>query len=137
MSRKHGRFQKRYGKTPHGSGGRRKKMPQGELLGIIKRAMKREYIKRGIIPDPALRPPRYKFTWTYGELGGVVYADDRSTARALIKKDLGIRKKHRLPLEIEITREPNIEDDDNEDSTGSAGEDTECSDHGRETRVLV
>ena len=135
MSRKHGRFEQHYGKRPHGSG-RRKKISRSDLMGIMQRAMKREYIKRGIIPDPATRPPRYKFAWTYGDLNGVVYADDRSTARALIKKDLGIRKKNRLPVEVQITREDNIEED-NEDSTGSAGANQECSDHGRQTGVLV
>lgn len=90
-----------------------------ELIGILLRRQKRELIRRGIIQDPAKRPLRYKFQWVYGEINGVVYADDRSTARGLIKRELGIRKKHRLPSEIDITRELNIEETD-EDSIKSS-----------------
>jgi hypothetical protein len=96
------------GKRPYVSV-RRKSFSKQDVFDLLKRRMYREYIARGIIQDPATRPPRYKFTWTYGNLKGVVYADDRSTARALIKKDLGIPKKHRLPFEIDIVREHNLE----------------------------
>jgi hypothetical protein len=53
------------------------------------------------------RPPRYKYDWEFGELLGTVYADDRSTARSLIKKNLGIPAKKRLPVTITISRLPN------------------------------
>lgn len=88
------------------------------LLGVLFRRHKRELIKRGIIADPACRPARYKFTWVYGTLNGAVYSDDRSTARSLIKHELGIRKKNRLPIEVQIIEEPN------EDSAESTGEDS-------------
>lgn len=85
---------------------------KNELVAILFRRHKRELIRRGIIQDPAKRPPRYKFQWVYGEINGVVYADDRSTARGLIKRELGIRKKNRLPVGIDITRELNIKETD-------------------------
>lgn len=93
------------GKRPHNQGLR--KPTRQEVLQRLLRKHKKELIRRGIIPDPALRPPRYKFCWTYGDLNGEVYADDRSTARAMIKHELGIRKKIRLPQEVDIVRELN------------------------------
>lgn len=95
-----------------------------DLIAYLFRCQKRELIRRGMIEDPATRPSRYKFHWVYGNLNGTVYADNKSDARALIKKDLGIKKKNRLPIEVEITREVNIEanDDDSEESPGE-GED--------------
>lgn len=124
------------GKRPHGNGGMRKPSRQ-ELIQKLFRAHKRELIRRGIIQDPATRPPRYKFSWQYGALSGVVYADDRSTARALIKRELGIRKKNRLPKEVDITRELNIETDDDEDSIGGVEEDSDSFDHRREACEAV
>jgi len=91
------------------------------LLGVLFRHHKRELIKRGIIEDPACRPARYKFTWVYGALNGVVYSDDRSTARSLIKRELGIQKKKRLPIEVQINQDINVEEP-NEDSAESTGE---------------
>jgi hypothetical protein len=55
----------------------------------------------------ANRPPRYEYKWAFGDLTGTVYADDRSKARSLIKKNLGIPAKQRLPVTIEITRRHN------------------------------
>ena len=83
------------------------KVKPQKLLSLLMNRMRQDMICKGIIPDPQDRPPRYKFTWSYGELGGEVYCDDRSTARSLIKKDLGIKKKNRLPKEVSITREVN------------------------------
>jgi hypothetical protein len=80
------------------------------VIDLINRRVRRSLIARGVIKNPAKRQPRFKFTWTYGNLGGIVYADDRSMARALIKFELKIPKKKRLPIEVEITREPNDED---------------------------
>ncbi len=126
MSRKHGKLQN-IGKRPHSTFGRPKKIKKRDVIAAMLRHTKRDFIARGIIQDPANRPLRYKYTWTYGSLHGIVYADDRSTARAFIKRDLGIRKKYRLPVEVEIVREDNIEEDDNEDDTaGGAGEDSNC-----------
>lgn len=78
-----------------------------EIIKLLARRYKRELINRGIIQNPATRPPRYKFTWTYGNLGGAVYADHRSHARALIKYELGLKKKNTLPKNVEIVAEPN------------------------------
>jgi hypothetical protein len=78
-----------------------------ELAQRIARAIKREAIAKGMIPDPKTRPPNFKFLWSYGSLNGVVYADNRSDARSLIKSDLGVSRKHRLPIEVVIRREPN------------------------------
>ena len=74
----------------------------------IVRKMKRELIVSGQIMDPANRPMKFRFNWTYGEISGEVLADDTSTARSLIKKSLGLPKKKRLPPEVEITRTVNI-----------------------------
>lgn len=86
---------------------RHKKPTRNEVISALSRHYKRTLIERGVIQDPRTRPPRYKFSWTYGSLNGVVYADDRSLARSLIKRDLGIAKKKRLPAEVEIVRELN------------------------------
>lgn len=90
-----------------------RKLTKTELVGILFRQHKREMIRRGIIQDPADRPPRYRFDWAYGDITGEVYADDRSDARGMIKRELGIRKKKRLPIEVEIIRtiNPLPEDD--------------------------
>jgi len=112
MSRKY-RYTQQIGKRAHCDFGRKKKATT----------------KRGIAQDFTNRPPLYKYMWTYGSLSDVVYADNRSTARALIKCDLGIHKKHRLPAAVEIVREPNIEDNDNEDDPdGSIETDSNCDD---------
>lgn len=88
-------------------------LTKDELVNILFRRHKRELIRQGIIQDPADRPPRYRFDWVYGDITGVVYADDRSDARGMIKRELGIRKKKRLPIVVEITRtlNPLPEDD--------------------------
>lgn len=97
------------GKRPHGSHNRQP--TEQALWQILYRRHKKDLIARGVITNPAERPPRYQFAWVYGDVNGVVYADDRSSARGLIKLELGIRRKNRLPLEVRITRSPN------EDST--------------------
>lgn len=97
------------GKRPHGNRSRRS--TQQALWQALNRRYKKDLIARGVIPNPVDRPPRYQFSWVYGDIDGVVYADDRSSARGLIKRELGIRRKNRLPIEVQITRSPN------EDST--------------------
>jgi hypothetical protein len=72
----------------------------------LTRAIRRDMIAKGEIPDPQKREPRWKFDWTYGKITGTVYADTRSEARSKIKKSLGIKK--RLPIEVEINGQPNI-----------------------------
>lgn len=106
------------GKRPYGNF-RSKKLTRNEVISALSRHYKRTLIERGVIQDPRMRLPRYKFSWTYGSLNGVVYADDRSLARSLIKRDLGIAKKKRLPIEVEIVRElntpPESESDESEE----------------------
>lgn len=92
------------------------------IIETLMRRAKRDLISRGIIQDPAKRPPRYKFAWAYGNLTGFVCADDKSKARSLIKCELGIKKKHRLPIEVTITRTSNEEAD--EYSSEGTGENT-------------
>lgn len=58
--------------------------------------------------DRSTRPPRYQFNWVFGDLSGAVYADDKSKARSLIKKNLGISANKRLPVGVEITRQHNV-----------------------------
>ena len=108
---------------------------QRELIDIMARRYRREMINRGIIPDPSKRAARYKFIWFYGSLCGKVYADNRSLARSLIKQELGIKKKNRLPIEVEITREPN-EDSDEDSATGSE-EDSDCDNRRSQTCAVV
>jgi len=69
---------------------------------------KRQLIADGLIMDPATRPERYVFHWTYEESSGTVYADNTGDARSLIKKSLGITR-GRLPKEVRIVRAPNLE----------------------------
>lgn len=108
-----------------------------EVMELLARRYKRELINRGIITDPSIRSARYKFTWVYGSLSGVVYADNRSLARSLIKQELGIRKKNRLPIGVEITRETHEEGESDGDSTGSFEEDSECDNKRSETCTVV
>ena len=79
-------------------------MTRQEKEAKASRLLMKMLIADGVIPDPANRPKRYQFHWCYGEIGGIVMADDKSTARALIKKDLGLSKNKRLPKEVEIVR---------------------------------
>lgn len=97
------------GKRPHGNYNRRS--TEQALWQALSRHYKKDLTERGVISTPIKRPPRYQFAWVYGDMYGVVYADDRSSARGMIKQELGIRIKNRLPIEVQITRSPN------EDST--------------------
>jgi hypothetical protein len=104
---------------------RRRKISFDEALGMVKRQIKRKAVADGLIVDPATRPPKCQWAWecppgtisaTYnmkdGELlsvtenptSGVVAANTRSEARSLIKKQLGVSKKDRLPAGIVITK---------------------------------
>lgn len=88
-----------------------KKKTKAELIQSLGRIIKRQLIAAGEIPHPDSRPPRYIFRWwtaSRPETVGEVQADDRSTARGLIKKVLGLRKKDRLPSVIEIERVDNV-----------------------------
>jgi hypothetical protein len=71
--------------------------------------MKRQLINDGLIMDPAKRPPRYHFNWVWGDLNGAVAADSAGEARGLIKANLGLPKKKRLPQDVSITRTTNLD----------------------------
>ncbi len=107
MSRKHRRHTQIGDRTQGAFIG---KPNRQDLINFMVRRSKRELIRMGIVPDPATRPPKYKFSWNYGEITGVVYANDRFSARALIKTELGVPKNKRLPIGVEITRGDNPND---------------------------
>lgn len=73
-----------------------------EALAKVKRQIKRKAVADGLIVDPSTRPPRHTWAWECrngeGPVGGIVKADTRSEARSLIKSQLGIPKKRRLPI---------------------------------------
>jgi hypothetical protein len=91
-----------------------------EVLGLVKRQIKRKAIADGLIVDPATRPPRYQWAWeipktatfnvedgkllSVNETSGIVEANTKGEARSLIKSQLGLRKKDRLPLAIVVTK---------------------------------
>jgi hypothetical protein len=85
---------------------RKHKYTYEEVMGYLKREMKRRMIADGLIIDPRNAPPRYKWEWTYADHKGEVEANTRGEARSRIKAALGIRKK-RLPLGVIITRKDN------------------------------
>jgi hypothetical protein len=101
-------FRRQIGKRQFGSGVRSHKTNQ-VIKDRVGRFIRRQMIRDGLILNPATRPPRYEFSWTLGEVTGIVYADDKSKARSLIKKDLGIPAKKRLPFGIQIIRASNID----------------------------
>lgn len=80
-----------------------------EALAMVKRQMKRQAIADGVILDPRLNPPRFEWHWEwpshdgkYAVFGGKVFANTRSEARSLIKKELGLKK--RLPTNIVLVK---------------------------------
>lgn len=89
--------------------GRRKrsaKQETKEAIDAIGRKIRRDMIANNLMPDPKKRAPRQRWAWQCGEpgdrKGGIVAADTRSQARALIKKELGLKPQHRLPVGIQI-----------------------------------
>lgn len=103
MSR-NARFHRRFGKGP--SGQMRPFSVKERMKARLVRHFQRKLVEAGISLGRA-RPPYYQFNWTFGELNGTVYSDSRSEARAQIKRDLGLRKKDRLPTEVKIERYQN------------------------------
>ncbi|REJ65596.1 MAG: hypothetical protein DWQ31_16790 [Planctomycetota bacterium] len=83
------------------------------------RQMKRQLVAAGKIEDPVNRPPKYEWRWQLGSdfgheaIHGIVQADTRSEARAFIKRELGIPKNRRLPMQITIEKVPPCEDSRN------------------------
>lgn len=85
----------------------RKKFTVKEVLGKLKRDIKRRFIAEGHIVDPSTRIKRYRWTWSYQGHGDVVLADTRSEAKSIIKELLGI-KKGRLPKEVTLVGESTV-----------------------------
>jgi hypothetical protein len=96
-----------YGKTPHPTHQRRR-FSRLERQDMNARRYRRYLIVQGYIVDPEMAPSKYRFTWGLeGFTDNTVFADDRSTARSMIKTSLGLGKKDRLPRDIVITRYDN------------------------------
>lgn len=87
------------------------------LLAKLNRERRRQLIASGLLP--AERPARFKWEWLScpnerdddgGILAsvqqGVVYADTKSQAKALVKRELGITG--RLPNYVSLRGEPNV-----------------------------
>ena len=70
--------------------------------------IKRQLIESGQMQDPKKRRPKYLYIWDCNGVIGRVEADTSGDARALIKAQLGISKKKRLPEGIEIVRQLNV-----------------------------
>ena len=102
MSRSH-RKSRLIGKPEFGSGVRKHKV-KAVLKDRVLRQIKRGMVSSGMLLGGDNRPPYYQYDWVFGELSGTVYADCKSKARALIKKNLGIPAKWRLPWSVDITR---------------------------------
>ncbi len=102
MSHKHRKLS-RVGKRSFGDGVRSHKT-NSLVKDRVLRQIKRTMMADKLILDPATRPARYQFNWTFGDLSGQVFADDKSNARAFIKKSLGIPNKQRLPMMVDINR---------------------------------
>lgn len=86
----------------------RVKKTRVEQTASLLRIIKRKLIQDGIIEDPAKRKSRYVFKWSYGQIAGETFADNTSNARAMIKKELGLGKNKRLPMEINLIRSLNL-----------------------------
>jgi hypothetical protein len=88
---------------------RQHKFTYEEVLGYLKRQMKRQMIADGLIVDPSKAPPKYLWNWYHEDKNGEVTANTRGEARSLIKKALGVSPNKRLPLDIIIQRRENDE----------------------------
>jgi hypothetical protein len=92
--------------APRGRRRRSAKQETKAAIDAIGRKIKRDMIDNGLIADPSKRAPRHRWAWQCGEpgdrKGGIVAADTRSQARALIKKEMGLKPQHRLPVGIQI-----------------------------------
>jgi hypothetical protein len=74
------------------------------VLSYLKRQMKRKMIADGVIVDPRNAPPKYQWEWQHDDTNGVVDANTRGEARALIKKAMFLSPNKRLPMGVQITR---------------------------------
>jgi hypothetical protein len=85
---------------------RRRPATKRKMAAGLLRELKRRLIASGQMSDPSLAPPKYEWHWAIGDRnqGGVVEANTKGEARALIKGALGLRKKDTLPSVIKIVR---------------------------------
>lgn len=82
-----------------------------EVAALMAQHVKRSLKLKGLLPPK----PKKLYGWSLGMKYGVVDAHCRSDARGLIKQELGIQKKDRLPVEVHI-----VELDANANQSASA-----------------
>lgn len=87
------RFHSLVGKTPVNPVASPKTLRKARL-DFVHRDMRRVAKARGGIEDKT----KTRWEWSCGDGVGVVIASSRSDARGLIKKEMGIPKKGRLPV---------------------------------------
>jgi hypothetical protein len=80
-----------------------RKATRADVAKLLVKHVKASLIAKGLIPDPKTRGPKRVFGWFYEGRDGIVRADTRSHARGLIKVELGIPRKKRLPIKVQIT----------------------------------
>lgn len=82
-----------------------KKYSYGSTVAYLARIIKRVIKSK----DRARIYKKYEFTYDLDGVTGMVLAQNRCEARTLIKYDLGISVKERLPVSIIINRGLNVE----------------------------
>ena len=85
---------------------RERRTSRREVAALLAKHVKQALIAKNLIPadeKPAPREPRKVYGWSFEGRDGIVRADCRSDARGLIKRELGIGRKDRLPLKVQIT----------------------------------
>lgn len=80
---------------------RPRKLSKAEAEAIINRHVKRVARIQGYI-DPS--KPKYTWAWSFQGQDGVVEANTRGEAKALIKELLGVPSSHRLPVGVAVRR---------------------------------
>ena len=83
---------------------RPRKVSYDEALAMVKRQIKRKAITDGVILDPRNNPPRFEWHWELDGQSGIVQANTRGEARGLIKQNVGLTKKDRLPVHVTIVK---------------------------------
>lgn len=78
---------------------KRRPLNKQEMQRLVNRLVKRDALARGLI-DPS--KGKYRWQWHYNNASGEVEANSRSEARSLIKRALGLPKRHRLPEGVQV-----------------------------------
>jgi len=81
------------------------KISRADAEAIINRHIKRMAIVQGYI-DPA--KPKFTWAWSYQGQDGVVEANTRGEAKAIIKVVLEVPASHRLPIGVAVRRSEEI-----------------------------